>query len=436
MTQFSLKRLAVNPTETIYLNHPKLDAFLSLNKTKEFLANAAADIFSNDNPEYYTPGMELEVLSQGVVRLLINAPATGFKLIFNEKNSTSQGSDVYALEVTKDYVAFLSKNESGPANILATTKSIPALLEPGVDCYYWFSVDKKNKLLKYGKGDATQSLTLLTYSVKENFLKNLKYVGSSLDWSTITKRKIYELPVTIQLPPFVIGNEDITLEDIEAGVITSVGNLPKECQMLHSVVAGPKIILTDEIIVGIRGSLKNGKLKEILDKKGEQHADPKESYLRITLGMDMGYSPGVPFVLELWPGNGHYSPIHTHSDAYAIIKVLHNAIDCFFYPDLRKQDIKPYLKATFKKDQVTYLTPTLYRTHKLYNPTDDFTATLQCYRYASEDKVHYETFDFLNDKLEVDTFVPNTDLTYTQLKDVLKKEGYLTTPLKSKSEAA
>jgi len=431
MTQFQLKRLAVNPTETITHNHPKFATFLA-NRAQDFLEKAAPAIFANDEePEYYLSGLELDVPSQGTVRCLISAPGP-FKIILNDQNSPSKGRDVYVLEVTKEYVAFLSKNATGPANILATTKNQRALLEPNVACYYWFSIDKKNKVLKYGKGDATAALTLLSFSVKDNFLKNIKYVGSSLPWEKISKRKIYELPVTIQLPPFVVSNEEITLEDIEAGNIVSVGNLPKECQMLHSVVAGPKIVLTDDIIKGIRGSLQNGKLKEIVDKKGEAHADPKESYLRITLGMDMGYSPGVPFVLEIWPGNGHYSPIHTHSDAYAIIKVLHNQIDCFFYPDLRKEDIKPYLKGTVKKDQVTYLTPNLYRTHKLYNPTDDFTATLQCYRYDSTDTVHYETFDFLNDKLEVDTFVPNTDLTYTELKNVLKNEGYLN----DKTEAA
>jgi hypothetical protein len=38
------------------------------------------------------------------------------------------------------------------------------------------------------------------------------------------------------------------------------------------------------------------------------------------LGYNLGDSPGVPYVLEIWPV-GHYSPIQDHGDANAAIKV-------------------------------------------------------------------------------------------------------------------
>jgi len=44
--------------------------------------------------------------------------------------------------------------------------------------------------------------------------------------------------------------------------------------------------------------------------------------LRIALGENNGNSPGIPYVLEIWPA-GHFSPIHSHANAEAIIKVLH-----------------------------------------------------------------------------------------------------------------
>lgn len=34
-----------------------------------------------------------------------------------------------------------------------------------------------------------------------------------------------------------------------------------------------------------------------------------------------GDSPGVPYVLEIWPA-GHFSPIHDHGDSNAVIKVV------------------------------------------------------------------------------------------------------------------
>lgn len=44
------------------------------------------------------------------------------------------------------------------------------------------------------------------------------------------------------------------------------------------------------------------------------------TYLRITLGQSLGNSPGQPYVVEIWPP-GHYSSIHDHGDACAVIKV-------------------------------------------------------------------------------------------------------------------
>ena len=52
--------------------------------------------------------------------------------------------------------------------------------------------------------------------------------------------------------------------------------------------------------------------------------------MRVTLGTHRGFSPGIPYVLEIWPG-GCESPIHNHGNAYAVIKVLHGAIKVTIY---------------------------------------------------------------------------------------------------------
>ena len=63
-------------------------------------------------------------------------------------------------------------------------------------------------------------------------------------------------------------------------------------------------------------------LHETLDKKSGEfgESDPLETYLRVTLGQSVGNSPGIPYVLEIWP-SGHYSPIHNHGGCNAVIKV-------------------------------------------------------------------------------------------------------------------
>ena len=73
-----------------------------------------------------------------------------------------------------------------------------------------------------------------------------------------------------------------------------------------------------------------------------------ETYLRITLGQNNGESPGIPYVMEIWP-IGHYSPIHNHGGANAIIRVLHGNIHVKLYPFLcsQKEPIKTFAEKDF-----------------------------------------------------------------------------------------
>ncbi|GAM27774.1 hypothetical protein SAMD00019534_109500 [Acytostelium subglobosum LB1] len=379
-------------------------------------------------PEYYISA-SLPVASQGVVRIKMTNPMSKFRIYINSKSESSAGvTPLYCLEVNETSVILLNHNNDALTSVLASTSDRKAVREKNNDVYYWLSLDKKNSVLKYGKGEATQALTLLRYDVPVGaFLPDLKYVGLSVsDTKIMTKVLIYELPVTFQLPPNVISSDLVTLDDIENGLITTIGNLPTECQMLYSVVAGPNVVLQNDIATAIQLSLKSGELSKFLVKKAQDHkCKLTETYIRVTLGMDQGYSPGIPFVLELWP-TGHNSPIHQHSGAFAVIKVLHGSINCTYYSDLNPAITTPYLDCNFPTGGVTYLTPSLYQTHMLKNKsTTDFCATIQCYRYASDDTTHYEYFDYLDDNNKRSRFAPSTDFTYTELKNLLKKEGLL-----------
>ncbi len=65
------------------------------------------------------------------------------------------------------------------------------------------------------------------------------------------------------------------------------------------MLAGANVVLDDELAAAISYSIKTpGKaLHEKLKKK-----DPEFGYLRVVLGPELGDGPGVPYVLEIWPG--------------------------------------------------------------------------------------------------------------------------------------
>ena len=54
-------------------------------------------------------------------------------------------------------------------------------------------------------------------------------------------------------------------------------------------------------------------------------APRQQNYLRVSVGVPSGCSPGIPYVLEIWPA-GHFSPVHNHGNAFGIVRMLHGSI--------------------------------------------------------------------------------------------------------------
>lgn len=69
--------------------------------------------------------------------------------------------------------------------------------------------------------------------------------------------------------------------------------------VVPTVLAGANVVLDDELAAAISYSIKTpGKaLHEKLKGKDEAFG-----YLRVVLGPELGDGPGVPYVLEIWPG--------------------------------------------------------------------------------------------------------------------------------------
>jgi hypothetical protein len=168
--------------------------------------------------------------------------------------------------------------------------------------------------------------------------------------------------------------------------------------------------------------------KKLLEKATEFNKDKPnvlETYLRITLGQNNGESPGIPYVMEIWPV-GHFSPIHSHSKADAIIRVLNGDINVKLFPFLcaEKDGIMPFAEKDFSTGEITWISPTLNQIHQLKNlETNEKTCiTIQCYMYEKNDTTHYDYFDYLDDNGNVQQYEPDSDMDFVEFKKTMKQE--------------
>ena len=70
-----------------------------------------------------------------------------------------------------------------------------------------------------------------------------------------------------------------------------------------------------------------------------------------------------------------------------------------------------------------WMSPDWYQTHQLCNTSDDFCATLNCYRYGEEDSVQWNQFDYVNaDTGHMENFLPNTDFNLGELWRIVLNE--------------
>ena len=64
-----------------------------------------------------------------------------------------------------------------------------------------------------------------------------------------------------------------------------------------------------------------------------------------------------------------------------------------------------------------------YQTHQLRNVSDDFCATLNCYKYDEEDPIQWNLFDYVNDENgQMGNFFPNTDFSFGEMRRIVLQE--------------
>ncbi|VAW50774.1 hypothetical protein MNBD_GAMMA06-392 [hydrothermal vent metagenome] len=383
---------------------------------------------------------KLEVQGQGTVGFSVNAK-NRFRILFRSACSSLM------VDIGENRTSFRVITKGKIDDLLyevekSNIKEDP-FLDIGREQVYWLSIDKNNNLIRFGKGEMIAELCELEFNYSHLLEEGEMAWMSLLDSFSIAGhfsageiKKIshtcHRLPVTTSAPPVIVAHNQINLGLIDNNEATVVNNLSNECAQLYNNVAGQNLSLntpdfpdfSDAINWSImtEGALCHTRLLEKAAGLSERHK--KQCYLRITIGENLGDSPGAPYVLEIWPGQ-HYSPVHRHAECNAIIKVLHGSLSCRWFKSLQFEENMPYQQTALSAGQVTWLDPKQFQTHQLYNHNieGNMCATIQCYKYSKIDFEHYEYFDYRNeDSQKICQFTPKSDWRYSRFKEQVRAE--------------
>ena len=250
--------------------------------------------------------------------------------------------------------------------------------------FYWISIDSQNQVIMGGGGEARLETSKFKYSfpyvIPTEYEKNKKFLESitSIDEKVnINSLKLLKDPIVNRVPLIVKKTNDLAMNDIANYTYLPNSFLTPINQKLFECISGKNFILNDKDFpcfskaIEYSISSKTGWCHKKLQEKSTEFNPDKSNingtYLRITLGCNSGESPGVPFVMEIWPPQ-RYSPIHSHAGTNAIIRVLHGSINVKIFPCLSGNlDICPFAEANFKKEDITWLSPELNQIHQLKN---------------------------------------------------------------------
>lgn len=336
------------------------------------------------------------------------------------------------VEFTPTQVLVKELQSLKPLDDPANTKGLSDLS----GAYYWFSLDAQNQRLHAGVGEARLETAIYTYTFPEHasksFLESITHVAYP---DTVQPIRFLKDPIRRKIPLAVKDTHELTMDHIATDAFLPKANLPPIGQKLYDCIAGKQFTLNTpdfpDFTQAIEYSIRTPGLwcyKKLREKSREFNPDVpdlSETYLRITLGENNGESPGIPYVMEIWPV-GHYSPIHSHSNANAIIRVLNGEIHVSLYPFLcdQKGGVQPFGSATFKEGDVAWITPTLNQVHQLKNlETNSYTCiTIQCYMYNEVDRKHYDYFDYLDANGAKQLYEPDSDKEFLAFKELIRGE--------------
>jgi hypothetical protein len=359
-----------------------------------------------------------------------------------------QGIDVFHITVSDQSVSIELMKDGKPVDHRSEATTTPLIKFPASSMFIWVSVDRGNRRVSFGQGYMMRRNEVVSMQLPEP--PRIEALEPAHQASAHTRvwdvhrvefqsplafykgraPRVNRMPVVLDAPPVVVDRDESTLEDIALNARLSASMLPDEAQALWGMVSGARIAISKGDANAINYSLNTHgmTLYNIVQRKREhsEFGDPNMVYVRVTIGQAEGDSPGVPFVMEIWPKDS-YSPVHNHGNTVAIIKVLHGSITVSWYGPLADEanpEPSPLATQTFGAGAVTWLTPEMYQTHKLKNPLPDTACiTIQSYRYLNNDDIHHEYFDYLAPGGGVRRFFePNSDIDYLEMLRRVREE--------------
>lgn len=399
--------------------------------------------FSNTKIEN---NIQFTISGQGcIIYNFVNDPIEGgYSIILTSKDKRNK----MEVKFTKDKIILIVNG------VVFTKQEITGIL-PDKGAYYWLSLDTQNLCLRFGIGEPrseTQEFYFLFEAGKDKSFKiDVLSTLSNIEFSLSSFKNLNLLrdPIVGSVPLKVKNTNDLTPYDIAANTVLPKANLTAMGQKLYSNISGENFVLNTsdfpdfseaiEYSIATPGCWAHNKLQEKSNEFGVPN--PREVYLRITLGNNGGESPGIPYVMEIWPANC-YSPIHNHANANAIIRVLHGQIKVFLYPflsEIKKINNDPSLtinpddaygnksfaSKVFSEGDITWISAVQNQTHQLYNSNIEGPTciTIQCYMYDESDRNHYAFFDYkVEDSDKIDKFDPDSDMDFLLFKETIKKE--------------
>lgn len=309
--------------------------------------------------------------------------------------------------------------------------------------FYWISLDSKNQTIYVGIGEPRLETIIYKFSWnfddKNNYKKNKLFLESlnKVRYNKFVTQKIKLLknPIVNKIPLIVKNTEELSMNDITSNKYLPKSHLNNVSQQLYDCISGKNFVLNDndfpEFTQAIEYSIKTegcwcyNKLKEKSTEFNKDMPNIYETYLRITLGRNSGESPGIPYVMEIWPV-GHYSPIHSHANSNAIIRVLNGSINVKLYPYLcnDKIGVKEFAETNFFLNDITWITSSLNQVHQLKNleTNTDTCITIQCYMYGNKNIKHYDYFDYINNNGNKQQYDPDSDMDFFKFKLKMKEE--------------